>query len=93
MLGEEISSGDLNGDGYGDMVALDAGEQMMEILTFDQGGDMLHVTGFQVYESQLFQGGESREYQPRQVSIGDVTGDGKHDVVLLVHDRILIYPQ
>jgi hypothetical protein len=49
--------------------------------------------GFPVYESQLFSGGDTREYQPRQISIADVTGDGSHDVVLLCHDRILIYPQ
>jgi len=23
----------------------------------------------------------------------DVTGDGKNDLVVLVHDRILVYPQ
>ena len=89
----ELAVGDINSDGYGDMVALDAGEQMMEILTFDHSGTMLHAMGFPVYESRLFSGGDTREYQPRQISIADVTGDGSHDVVLLCHDRILIYPQ
>ncbi|MDG2477947.1 MAG: VCBS repeat-containing protein [Phycisphaerales bacterium] len=87
----ELAIGDINADGYGDMVALDAGEQMMELFTFDQAGDMLHATGFQIYESQLFHGGEGREYQPRQIAIADVTGDGKHDIVMLIHDRIVVY--
>ncbi|MCH2142136.1 MAG: VCBS repeat-containing protein [Phycisphaerales bacterium] len=89
----ELAVGDVNSDGFGDMVALDAGEQMMEILTFSHDGTMIHATGFPVYESRLFTGGDTREFQPRQISIADVTGDGHHDVVLLCHDRILIYPQ
>ena len=89
----ELAIGDINADGYGDMVALDAGEQMMELFTFDSGGEMLHATGFQIYESQLFHGGEGREFQPRQIAIADVSGDGRHDIVMLIHDRIVVYVQ
>ncbi|MCP4758233.1 MAG: VCBS repeat-containing protein [Planctomycetes bacterium] len=89
----ELAVGDVNADGYGDMVALDAGEQMMELFTFDKTGTMLHATGFQIYESRLFHGGNTREFQPRQIAIADVTGDGAHDIVMLIHDRIIVYPQ
>ena len=88
-----LAVGDVNADGYGDMVALDAGEQMFEIFTFDQSGEMLYATGFQIFETQLFHSGDTREYQPRQVVIADVTGDGSHDVIMLCHDRVLLYPQ
>lgn len=87
----ELAIGDINSDGYGDMVALDAGEQMMELFTFGQHGEMLHASGFQIYESQLFHSGEGREYQPRQIAIADVTGDGKHDIIMLIHDRVVVY--
>ena len=89
----ELAIGDVNSDGRGDMVALDAGEQMFEIFTFSDAGRMLHATGFPVFESKLFHGSEGREYQPRQVVLQDVTGDGNVDVVLLVHDRVLVYAQ
>ncbi|MCH2136460.1 MAG: VCBS repeat-containing protein [Phycisphaerales bacterium] len=89
----ELAVGDVNADGHGDMVALDAGEQMLEILTFSDQGQMLHATGFPVFESRLFSGGDGLEYQPRQVSIADVTGDGRSDVILLVHDRVVLYLQ
>jgi hypothetical protein len=75
------------------MVAVDAGEQMFEIFTFGHSGEMLHATGFQIFETQLFHGGDTRENQPRQVIIADITGDGAHDVVMLCHDRVLVYPQ
>ncbi len=89
----ELASGDINGDGFMDIVSLDAGEQMCEIFTLSEAGRLLYVTGFQVFESKIFSGGESREYQPSQAIIADVTGDGAADLILLAHDRMLIYPQ
>lgn len=89
----DLAVGDINADGYTDMVSLDAGEQMFEIFTFKEGGDMLHVTNFKIYESKLFSRGEGREFQPSQVLIADLTGDGAHDVAMIVHDRVLVYTQ
>jgi hypothetical protein len=89
----ELTPGDINGDGYIDMVCLDAGEQMCEIFTFSDTGTMHYVTGFKVYESKLFSGGETREFEPSQAIIADVTGDDANDMILLSHDRVLIYPQ
>ncbi len=88
-----LAIGDINADGYGDMVSLDAGNQNFDIFTYNSSGDMLHVRGFQIFESKMFSGGEGRETQPREMIITDLTGDGRHDVVMLCHDRVLIYPQ
>jgi ornithine cyclodeaminase/alanine dehydrogenase-like protein (mu-crystallin family) len=30
--------------------------------------------------------------EPRETIIADVNGDGINDLVLLVHDRVLVYP-
>lgn len=89
----ELVTGDVNNDGFQDMIALDAGQQMCQIFTFTEAQHMLYATGFKVFESQLFSGGEPREYQPSAAFIGDVTGDGANDIVMLSHDRVLIYPQ
>jgi hypothetical protein len=34
-----------------------------------------------------------RGLQPREGLIVDVTGDGRADLLLLCHDRLLVYPQ
>jgi hypothetical protein len=31
--------------------------------------------------------------EPREALVADVTGDGKNDLVVLVHNRILVYPR
>ncbi|MFK7959171.1 MAG: FG-GAP repeat domain-containing protein [Phycisphaerales bacterium] len=89
----EIGVGDLNADGFVDLVSLDAGEQMCDILSIDSAGGLQHAVGFKVFESRMFSGGSTREYEPSQALIADVTGDGAADLILLAHDRILVYPQ
>ena len=85
--------GDLNGDGFVDIAILDAGEQFCMIFTLSASRRMLLASEFKVFESRLFTGGASREFQPSHVDIADVTGDGADDLILTVHDRYIIYPQ
>ncbi|MCK4871190.1 MAG: VCBS repeat-containing protein [Phycisphaerales bacterium] len=92
-LEHEIEAGDVNADGHMDLIVLDAGEQMLEILTFSKARRLHPATEFEVFQSRLFDGGYSREFEPRQLEIADVTGDGAPDVIVLVHDRIIVYPQ
>ncbi|MFM9098027.1 MAG: FG-GAP repeat domain-containing protein [Phycisphaerales bacterium] len=89
----ELVPGDVNGDGYMDVTVLDGGEQMAEILTFSQAERLLRALGFKVFETRMFSGGERREFEPSMGQVVDVTGDGLADLVLLAHDRVLIYPQ
>jgi len=92
-LEHEIGVGDVNADGYVDLAVLDAGEQMCSILTLSASRRLLFATEFKVFESRLFTGGDQREFEPSEVLITDLTGDGAQDLILLTHDRILVHPQ
>jgi hypothetical protein len=46
-----------------------------------------------VFEQHTFRGADNALPEPRECAVADVTGDGKNDLIVLVHDRILVYPQ
>jgi hypothetical protein len=92
-LPHELGSGDLNSDGLTDIVVLDAGTQTARILALSEAKRILPATSFEIFESRIFSGGEPRNFEPREVQIVDLTGDGRDDLVLLAHDRVLLYPQ
>lgn len=89
----DIEYGDVNGDGYTDLVVIDAGEQMCEIFTLSASRKLYPATEFEVFQSRLFHSGQSREYEPSAALVADLTGDGADDILLIVHDRLMIYPQ
>jgi hypothetical protein len=92
-LEHEMEVGDVNGDGFVDLIVLDAREQYCQVFTLSAARKLYFAMEFKVFESRLFSGGGGRQYEPSAAIISDVTGNGAEDVVLQVHDRYLIYPQ
>ncbi len=92
-LDHDLEDGDLNSDGYTDLVVLDAGEKMASILTFTKERQLLLATEFEVFQTRLFEQERQSDLQPSQTFIVDLTGDGADDLVIVVHDRVIIYPQ
>jgi hypothetical protein len=93
----ELAVGDIDGDGEDDLVTLDStSSNILEILrrTGDQAsGTWQSAFHFTVFEANPhYHGWQGSMTEPREMLVADVTGDGRADILLLAHDRILIYP-
>ncbi len=90
-LGDLIVA-DLNGDGHPDVAISDLNDHLIDIITYLGGNDLDRALTFKVFEKKSFRDRDSL-IEPRDFAVGDVDGDKKTDLVLLVHDRVLIYRQ
>jgi hypothetical protein len=90
-----LTTGDINADGLADIILVEYKHNHREILTLDSAGKPVPAMRFKIFEDKTYR--EMRPQQtgvePRELKSADVTGDGKADLVTLIHDRIIIYPQ
>jgi len=91
----DVVAGDFTEGGRPELVAVDPDSNLVEILAWDPQAkawsSRLHFKVFEI--DQHYQGKKGSAQEPRETIVADVTGDGKKDLVLLVHDRVLVYPQ
>lgn len=90
----DVIAGDLNGDDVVDLAVIDTSVDGMEILNLSDDDGLRTATHFRVFEEKrLVSDSDSRGTEPREGLVIDVTGDGLKDLVLLCHDRLIVYPQ
>jgi hypothetical protein len=82
-------SGDFDGDGVDDLAVLDGRLPGVQILTLVNGA-LVRALAMPVFEAPP---SDEPSDEPRELAAGDLDGDGRTDLVLLVHDRVLIYLQ
>jgi len=85
--------GDLNGDGRADLAVLDTRSHYVELLDYDRKLGLRHALHFKLFEEKSFTAATATGTEPRQALIDDVTNDGRADLIILAHDRVLLFPQ
>lgn len=89
----DVVSGDLNSDGRKDLVFLETAKNYLDLVIFSPDHKLIPANRWQVFEERTFRGRRGDLPEPREAVVADLTGDGKNDLAVLVHDRILVYPQ
>lgn len=90
-----FTTGDINGDGLVDIIMVEYKHNHIEILALDSTCRAIPAMRFKIFEDKSYREMRPRQtaVEPRQLKVADVTGDGKADLVTVIHDRIIVYPQ
>jgi hypothetical protein len=88
--------GDINSDGRADIIMVEYKRNHIEILALDGEVKPIPAMRFKIFEQKGYRDSKKRSrssVEPRELEVADVTGDGKADLVTVIHDRIIVYPQ
>lgn len=89
-----ITVAELNDSDGPEFLLIDGQNNVLEIMKWHAPDDWESALHFNVFEEDVHYGGRTgAPLEPREVILGDFTGDGKQDIAMLVHDRLLLYPQ
>jgi len=90
-----LTAGDINHDGRTDIIMVEWRRNHIEILALDASLKPIPAMRFKIFEQKSYRdkGPPKPNVEPRELKVADVTNDGKNDLVTVIHDRIIIYPQ
>ena len=84
---------DFDGDGSNELVFFETGKHNIELVTTRSAVGLEFLYRWPVFEARSFRNRRGDVSEPREGQVADFTGDGRPDLVVLVHDRVLLYPQ
>ena len=74
-----------------EIVGIDPQSHIFEIFTRSSEEEWKSLLEFTLFDQTAQRGNQQINYQPKDAGIHDLNQDGKEDIVLLIHDRMLIY--
>ncbi len=88
----KFAVGDLNGDGTRDLAVLDGGNRGIQIFSYTAAKGFLEELFWRAYEKKMHDDNR-RDGGADEILVDDLDGDGKFDIAILIHDRLIVYPQ
>lgn len=89
----DLIAGDVDGSGRKQLIFMETARNYLDLVIFNKQRKLVPGDRWQVFEQHTFRGMQNALPEPRECAVADVTGDHKNDLIVLVHDRILVYPQ
>ena len=90
----DVLAGQLSAGRSPELICIDGNLNLIEVLGAGDNSEWHSRMHFKVFETDAhFAGRKGGALEPREAIVADVTGDGRKDLVLLVHNRVLVYPQ
>jgi hypothetical protein len=74
------------------LALIDSSNRSIEIVTDQDSGIKNELTFAAYLKSDLVGPAAAHSTEPHDIAAGDINGDGLSDLVLLVHDKLIIYP-
>jgi len=76
-------------------VFLETAKYCLNVVRFNSRHKLAPAIRWQVFEEHTFRDDSDESPEPREALVANVTGhkDKKKDLIVVVHDRILVYPQ
>jgi hypothetical protein len=88
---DRIAVGDLDADGKRDVAVTEDHQHRLLVLSAPLT-ELAHGFAATVFEEKTFTG-ETRQREPREMLCRDLDGDGRDDLALVAHDKLLVYRQ
>lgn len=85
---------DLNADGKPDLALIEARGNAIEIVSLDKEKGFKHCAKWRVFEKKIHGANADRGgSNPFDINTGDLNGDGRADLLIFAHDRLIVYLQ
>lgn len=89
----QVYAGDFNSDDQLEVFGLESREHAVECMEWGSQNVLEALNRWQVFESRSYRNQGAAFPEPREGLVQDLTGDGRLDFCVMVHDRIILYPQ
>jgi hypothetical protein len=89
----DVVTGDLDNSGRKGLVFLETAKNYLDLVVFSADHKLIPANRWKVFEERTFHSRRTDLAEPREALVTDVTGDKKNDLIIIVHDRVIVYPQ
>ena len=90
---QSLLTGDFDQNGMPEVFALETSEHSVECFQLEPDQLLAPLNQWSVFEKRSYRNQGAAFPEPKEGVIADFTGDELLDLCLIVHDRVILYPQ